>query len=76
MPEFYNYFTDDSVNLNNVDIQTLVSARLEDMADQIFHLLTEGYHEEAELLKREGLELAEALDNGTPFFYINDLTGV
>lgn len=76
MPEFYNYFSDDSLNTENVDIETLVSARLVDMADQIYHLLTEGYHEEAELLKREGLELAEALNNGTPFFYINDLTGV
>ncbi len=72
----YNYFTDDSFSTENVDIVTLASARLEDLADQIYYLIASGQHEEAELLKQEGLELAEALDNGTPLLYINDLTGV
>ena len=56
-----------------VNIQNLVASRLEDMADQIEQLYAQGEPELAELLRNEGLALAEACDNGYEFFYINDL---
>lgn len=60
--------------MQSPDIQTLVASRLEDMADQVAYLYTQGLPEEAELLRNEGLELAEAYDNEATFLFINDLT--
>jgi hypothetical protein len=60
--------------MQGIDIQTLVASRLEDMADQVAQLCTQGLTEEAELLRQEGLELAEAYDEGYTFLFINDLT--
>ena len=58
------------------DIQTLIASRLEDMAEQIEVLYLQGNHAEAELLRGEGLELAETYDAGTTFLFISDLTEV
>jgi hypothetical protein len=58
------------------DIQTLVANHLEDMADQVAYLYTQGMPKEAELLRNEGLLMAEAYDNEATFLFINDLTEV
>jgi hypothetical protein len=57
---------------SNFDL--VVASRLEDMATQVECLYANGLIEEATLLRNEGLELAEAYDDGTTFLYINDLT--
>ena len=57
-------------------IQTLVASRLEDLADQVEQLYVAGMIEEAELLRREGLQLAECYDNEHTFLFINDLSEV
>ena len=57
-----------------MDINLLVATRLEDMACQVEQLYVAGMIEEAELLRNEGLELAEAYDNENTFLFINDLT--
>jgi hypothetical protein len=59
---------------NTPDIDTLVSSRLDDLAEQIYILHMEGRHYEAQLLKEEGLSMAEAMDEGLQFLYINDLS--
>jgi hypothetical protein len=53
-------------------IQHLLSSRLEDMAEQVKYLAENGYHEEAVLLREEGLALAEAYDNEEDFFWAPD----
>jgi hypothetical protein len=60
--------------MQGIDIQSLVASRLEDMADQVEQLYVAGMIEEAKLLRQEGLELAEAYDDGYTFLFINDLT--
>ncbi len=60
--------------MQGIDIQTLVAQRLEDMADQVEQLYVAGMIKEATLLRNEGLELAEAYDDGHIFLFINDLT--
>ena len=67
LPEFFE--TDQPV-----DIQTLVSSRLEDLAEQVAFLYERGDTELADLLRQEGLELAESYDNGYIFLFINDLS--
>jgi hypothetical protein len=57
----------------SVNINLLVATRLEDMADQVQLLYTQGMSEEAELLRREGLQLAECYDNEQTFLFLNDL---
>jgi len=61
---------------NTLDIDTLVSSRLDDLAEQIYILHTEGRHYEAQLLKEEGLSIAEAMDEGLRFLFINDLSEI
>jgi hypothetical protein len=56
------------------DLDTLAMAKFEDMAEQLRYLLSQGQYEEAELLKQEGFDLANELDNGSTFIYLNDLT--
>ena len=56
------------------NIETVAMARFEDMAEQLRVLYSEGRIEEAQLLKQEGFDLASALDDGTPFLYISDLS--
>ena len=53
-------------------IQQLIASRLEDMADQVKTLAENGYVEEALLLRKEGLALAEAYDNEEEFFWAPD----
>ena len=62
--------------MQGIDIQTLVAQRLEDMAEQVEQLYIAGMIEEATLLRNEGLELAEAYDEGYTFLFIIDLTEV
>ena len=62
--------------MNSTDINALIASRLEDMADQVHQLYTQGLIEEAELLRKEGLELADAFDNGETFLFISDLKTV
>jgi hypothetical protein len=57
-------------------LQTLISIRLEDMARQVEKLYTEGNFAEAELLREEGLSIAEAYDNEHTFMYLTDLRHV
>ena len=70
----HTYFLHEQHNMQGIDIQTLVATRLEDMAHQVEYLYTLGRKEEAELLRNEGLMLAEAYDNEATFLFINDLT--
>jgi hypothetical protein len=58
----------------SMNIDSLISSRLEDLADQVHYLYANGYPQEAELLREEGLQLAEAYDNEETFLFINDLT--
>ena len=77
MSKFKHYFSDpESQDMTQDDIQTLIASRLEDMAEQIEVLYLQGNHAEAELLRGEGLELAETYDAGTTFLFISDLTEV
>jgi hypothetical protein len=70
----HTYFNEESSNMQGIDIQALIAQRLEDMADQVAYLYTQGMVEEASLLRAEGLALAEAYDNSETFLFINDLT--
>lgn len=56
------------------DIQLLVASRLEDLADQVYHLYTQGMVEEAKLLRDEGLSLAHHCDEGHTFIYLPDFS--
>ena len=67
------FFEDKNNGMQGVDLQALVASRLEDMADQVEQLYVAGYPEEAELLRREGLALAECYDNEHTFLFLNDL---
>jgi hypothetical protein len=69
----HSYFIDEFENMRGIEFQTLVASRLEDMADQVDFLYQQGNHVEAELLRAEGLELAEACDSGLTLLFINDL---
>lgn len=73
---FFNFFTNELPNMNGCDIDYLVQTRLNDLADQIQFLYAQGDIETAMLLRQEGSELALFADAGSPFLYINDLTGV
>lgn len=72
----HSYFEDEISNMQGVDIQTLISSRLEDITDQIRCLYANGYYEDAIMLREEGLQLAQAYDNEESFLYLNDLTEV
>ena len=62
--------------MNSNDLQTLIACRLEDMAAQVERLYDEGNFAEAELLREEGLALAESYDNEDTFIFLNDLTTI
>ena len=55
------------------DIQSLITNRLEDLVNQIEYLYETGHDYEADLLRAEGLELAQAYDDEYAFLYIRDL---
>jgi hypothetical protein len=69
----HSYFIEEFENMRGIELQTLIASRLEDMADQVEFLYKQGKHAEAELLRAEGLELADACDSGLTFLFINDL---
>ena len=70
-----SFFTNNELEeLNEVNIEELVSSRLEDLAERVAFHAFRGDWETVEVLKAEGLELAEAADSGFNFFYVNDLT--
>lgn len=54
-------------------LDKLMCGRLEDMAEQVAVLYESGKLEEADLLRREGLEMAAALDSGEEFLFSLDL---
>ena len=60
--------------MTGIDIDTLVSTRLGDLAERVATHAFNGDWATVELLKAEGLELAEAADAGSSFFFVNDLT--
>lgn len=62
--------------MNSTDLSTLIAIRLEDMAAQVERLYGEGNFAEAELLREEGLALAESFDNEDTFIFLNDLTAI
>ena len=58
------------------DLEAVAMAKFDDMAEQLRVLYTEGKLEEAELLKKEGFDLAAALDDGTQFLYLSDFSSI
>ena len=76
MSRFSDFEFEKLGEFNTPDIDTLVSSRLDDLAEQIYILHTEGRHYEAQLLKEEGLSIAEAMDEGLRFLFINDLSEI
>ena len=72
----HTFFTNDYNDMQGVDIQTLVSSRLEDITDQVAFLHETGNFADAKLLRDEGLMLAKAYDNESTFLFINDLTAI
>jgi len=57
-------------------LQKLVSNHLEYLADRVAYLHTQGEPEAAEVLRKEGLEVAAAFDQEETFLVLGDLTGV
>lgn len=57
-------------------LQNAITVRLEQMATQVEFLFTNGYHKEAEILRAEGLELADAYDNDETFLVLGDFTTI
>jgi hypothetical protein len=72
----HTYFNEEHSNMQGIELQTLIASRLEDMAEQVNILYSQGDFAEAELLREEGLQLAEAYDNEATFLFINDLTTI
>jgi len=70
----HRYFDEDANNMIGIDLQTLVSSRLEDLAGQVEVLYRQGNFAEAELLRDEGMLLAESCDNENLFMYLPDFT--
>ena len=59
--------------MNSKQLQTVISSRLEDFAEQCQHLFNEGNFAEAELVREEGLSVARAFDEEEEFLYVGDL---
>ena len=64
----------DTSHMDQLNLQALIASRLEDMADQFEFLCAMGDYTNADLIRDEGLHLAEHYDNELSFLYINDLT--
>jgi hypothetical protein len=62
--------------LKKSDLQGLIADRLEHLATQVDTLHRGGDFAEAELLRDEGLLLAQAYDNEETFLFIGGLTEV
>ena len=52
-----------------IDVPRLVAARLDDIADQYEKLRNRGDHASADLLKQEGLMLADSFDSDEPLLF-------
>jgi hypothetical protein len=52
-------------------LEFLIADRLEHLVDRVEWLVANGQRDDAEVLKYEGLMLAEAYDNGENFFAID-----
>jgi hypothetical protein len=70
----HRYFDEDANNMIGIDLKTLIASRLEDLAEQVEFLYRQGNLAEAELLRDEGLLLAESYDNEITFMYLPDFT--
>ena len=57
-----------------MNIEALVFAKLKDLAERVAFHAFRGEWDTVELLKAEGLEIAEAYDEGLDFFFVNDLS--
>jgi len=57
-------------------LEELIAIRLEDLATQVEYLYAHGYHEEAALLRDEGLEMANAWDEQEDFMVLGDFTTI
>ena len=55
-----------------IDIQSLVLSRLEDLADHCAELMNQGKYEEAVFVREEGYLLAEAYDQEETFMFLPD----
>lgn len=62
--------------MTSKELQTIIAVRLEQMATQVEFLYANGYHEEAAVLRAEGLKLAEAFDNEENFLVLGDFTTI
>jgi hypothetical protein len=60
----------------DIDIETLVASRLEDMADRVEVLLKNGKSRDAHMLSAEGLEMAKHYDDNEMFMFLPDLRGM
>jgi hypothetical protein len=69
-----NFPAEEINEMRSADIQTLVESYLEDMAEQVQFLYARGDYRHAELLRQEGLDMAQAYDSNCVFLFINDLT--
>jgi len=69
-----NFPSEEINEMHSADIETLVGSYLEDMAEQVQFLCARGDYSSAELLRQEGLEMAQAYDDNYVFMFINDLT--
>ena len=72
MSRFTDFNFEELNEFSSPDIQTLVSSRLEDMAEQIGVLVEQGRYSDANFLRNEGLLLAEYMDGDNTFFYAGD----
>jgi hypothetical protein len=54
-------------------LEFLIADRLEHLADRVEWLVATGQHENAAVLRGEGMMLAEAYDNGENFFAIDSV---
>lgn len=68
----FNPLTDNEFQeMTGIDINELVSRRLDDMVDQYTALVDRGDFETAKFLRNEGRHLSEFADGYDPFFYVD-----
>ena len=53
------------------DLQNLVASRLEDLATRVEYLVAQGRHDDAQVLRGEGLALAASFDYEDTFLVLN-----
>ena len=72
----HSYFIEEFENMREINFQNLVKSRLEDMANQVESLVSQGNLAEANLLHKENLLLAASWDSINTFLFVNDLRHV